>query len=109
MKIHRDFILYLAMFSFIFIALLPSAAAAQKNIQQIPGVYMEEWDSEPEEQGEVETAQASQASQATQATLNSLFGNGKKIAIPPQIAGGTVALPSFDSGDLEIEEMKAED
>jgi hypothetical protein len=94
MKNYRSLILYSAALTIIF--LLPSSALAREKAQQIPGVYMEEWDTDPEEQEDLENAQA---------TLNSLFGNGKKIAVPPQIAGGTIALPSFDSGNLEIEEI----
>ena len=103
MKTYRNLNFILSSVAIAFSFLLPSVALAQKNTQQkIPGVYMEEWDTDPEEPGPGED-------ENVQATLNSLFGNGKKIAVPPQLAGGTVALPSFDSGNLEIEEMKAED
>jgi len=39
-----------------------------------------------------------------QSTRASLFGKNAVMAVPPQIAGGTMALPSFDSQNLEIDQ-----
>lgn len=40
---------------------------------------------------------------SAQATMASLFGRGAVMPVPPQMTGGTLALPSFDSSNLEID------
>lgn len=41
---------------------------------------------------------------SAQSTLASLFGEKAVISIPPQISrNATIAIPSFDSKDLELE------
>lgn len=46
--------------------------------------------------------QAASVAQA-QATLASLFGSKAVLPVPPQV-NGTIALPSFDSKDLRVDE-----
>ena len=53
-------------------------------------VYAEE----PDQQQKIADAQK---------TLASLFGKNATLAIPPQMAGGTIELPSFHSSDSELE------
>jgi hypothetical protein len=80
-------ILYLGIWSFLL--LLSPLASAQQNR---------------------EPAEDSSPSQA-QATMASLFGRGAKMPGIPRL-GGTIALPSFDSSGMKIDESvvrKAED
>ena len=66
----------------IFILFVAPAVLAQQNAQ-------------PEDSGQ-EVLQA-------QATMASLFGRGTTMPIVPHM-GGTIALPSFDSSGMEIDE-----
>jgi hypothetical protein len=66
-----------------FLSFLPNAFAQQKSGPDDPG----------------QEASASQA----QATLASLFGRGAKMPGIPRI-NGTIALPSFDSSGMKIDE-----
>lgn len=75
-------ILYLGIWSFLPL-LLPHAFAQQKTGSEDPG----------------QEASPSQA----QATMASLFGRGAKMPGIPRIEG-TIALPSFDSSGMKIDE-----
>jgi len=73
-----------------------ATAWALQGPEQGSGNYSEE----PDTQDDLINAQT---------TLSSLFGKNAVMAVPPQIAGGTVALPSFDSGNLLISEEVVEE
>lgn len=83
-----------------FLPFFPAAALAQQDPAEDAENYAEEINRINNEQEELMNAQA---------TLNSLFGKNKTMVIPPQVAGGTLALPSFDSKDLEIEKEAVEE
>ncbi len=62
----------------------------------IPGVWAKQSDGAQESGQEVSVSQA-------QATLASLFGRGAKMPVAPRV-NGTIALPSFDNSDMQIDE-----
>jgi hypothetical protein len=87
--------IFLTVFLFLFM-LFPADSCADYAVIGDDNEY-EIYTDEPEPERQVTDAEA---------TLASLFGKNATIAIPPQIAGGTIALPSFDSKDLKIEKME---
>jgi hypothetical protein len=76
----------------------PISARAQGDGSKVfGGVVTEEYDDQADQGPQTAGAQA---------TLASLFGGGKKMAVPPQMAGGTIALPSFDSRDMTVDDQE---
>ena len=79
----NSFLSHALLFAVFFLSLLPWASAQQRSASEEPG----------------QEASASQA----QATMASLFGRGAKMPGVPRI-NGTIALPSFDSSGMKIDE-----